>query len=228
MSPRGLRRPNRMSTYVLVPGAGGEAWYWSRVVPLLEAAGHEAIAVELPAADDEATLYDYADTILEAIGDRAGVILVAQSMGAFSAPVAAGRTDGVAEIALVAPMIPAPGENVDNWWSTSGHTMDEPFDPVTTFFHDVPQEIVDEALRRDEPDESAAACAQPWPLDAWPDVPTRVLVGRHDRLFPYTFARAVANVRLGIEPDVIDTGHLPALAKPRELVDWLLAAATPA
>jgi hypothetical protein len=32
---------------VLIPGAGGTAWYWHRVVPLLRAAGHEATAVDL-------------------------------------------------------------------------------------------------------------------------------------------------------------------------------------
>lgn len=211
-----------MSTYVLVPGAGGEAWYWSPVVPLLRDAGHEAIAVDLPATDDAATLDDYAATILGAIGGRAGVTLVAHSMGAFSAPIAAAHSEAVDEIALVAPMIPAPGETVDRWWSTSGHAMDDPFDPVTTFFHDVPDDLVAEALARGESDESTAACAQPWPLDAWPDVPTRVLVGRHDRLFPYNFARGVARDRLGVEPDAIDTGHLPALARPRELVEWLV------
>ena len=28
-----------MATYVLIPGAGGDAWYWHLVGPLLEAAG---------------------------------------------------------------------------------------------------------------------------------------------------------------------------------------------
>ena len=38
-----------MTTFALIPGAGGLAWYWHRVVPLLAAAGHEAIPVDLPA-----------------------------------------------------------------------------------------------------------------------------------------------------------------------------------
>lgn len=219
-----------MSTYVLVPGAGGEAWYWSRVVPLLRAAGHEAIAVGLPADDEDATLDDYAQTILDAIDGQQDVVLVAQSMGAFSAPLAAARaeTDAVTQLALVAPMIPASGESVDAWWSTTkdiyGWEMAEAFDPVRTFFHDVPQETVDEALSRGEPRQGEAACAQPWPLAEWPDdIPTRAIVGRDDRLFPYAFARAIAQDRLGVEPAAIDSGHLPALAKPRELVEWLVA-----
>jgi hypothetical protein len=36
-----------VTTFVLIPGAGGTAWYWHRVVPLLRAAGHEATAVDL-------------------------------------------------------------------------------------------------------------------------------------------------------------------------------------
>jgi hypothetical protein len=36
-----------MALFVLVPGAGGMAWYWHRVVPLLGSAGHQAIAVDL-------------------------------------------------------------------------------------------------------------------------------------------------------------------------------------
>src|SRR6059058_1925100 len=37
-----------MSTFTLIPGAGGVAWYWHRVVARLSACGHEAIAVDLP------------------------------------------------------------------------------------------------------------------------------------------------------------------------------------
>jgi pimeloyl-ACP methyl ester carboxylesterase len=215
-----------MSTYVLVPGGGGEAWYWAPVVPLLQAAGHEAIAVDLPAGDEDATLDVYADVIASAVAGREDVRVVAHSMGAFSAPLVAERV-AVSELALVAPMIPAAGESVDAWWSihAEGLRAAPPFDEVASFFHDVPAPLVDEALARGEGVRGEHASGQPWPLDAWPDVPTRVLVARHDRLFPYAFARELCRERLGVEADTIDTGHLPALAAPRELVDWLLASA---
>jgi hypothetical protein len=38
-------------TYALIPGAGGSAWYWHRVAPLLP----DAIAIDLPADDDSRT-----------------------------------------------------------------------------------------------------------------------------------------------------------------------------
>jgi pimeloyl-ACP methyl ester carboxylesterase len=61
------------------------------------------------------------------------------------------------------------------------------------------------------------------PLEAWPDVPTRVLLCRDDRLFPAGFIRRVARERLGITPDEIDGGHTPALSRPKELAERLQA-----
>ena len=74
------------STYILVPGAGGDAFYWHRVVPLLRDAGHEAVAVDLPAGEDGAGLAAYADAIAGAMGDRRDVVLVAQSHGRLQRP----------------------------------------------------------------------------------------------------------------------------------------------
>ena len=59
-----------MATYVLIPGAGGRAWYWHRLVPELRARGHDVVAVQLPADDDTAGLAEYADTVCDVIGDR--------------------------------------------------------------------------------------------------------------------------------------------------------------
>jgi hypothetical protein len=54
-------------------------------------------------------------------------------------------------------------------------------------------------------------------------VPTRFLLCRDDRFFPADFQRRVVRDRLGIVPDEMDGGHLPALARPRELVRRLEA-----
>jgi hypothetical protein len=75
----GLRQDYVVSTFVLIPGAGGAAWYWHRVAPLLRGAGHDTIAVDLPADDENAGLGEYARLVTSAIGGRDDVILIAQS-----------------------------------------------------------------------------------------------------------------------------------------------------
>ncbi len=224
-------------TFVLVPGAGGESWYWHRVSPLLEAAGHRVVAVDLPTGDEEAGLAAYADAIVTATGGAPDVVLVAQSMGAFSAPLAAGRLD-VRRLVLVNAMVPTPGESAGEWWDAvgqpeahmeheraEGRDPDAPFDLVEGFFHDVPADVVDEAMTRGAPAQADRPFGEPWPLSAWPDVPTTAVVGRDDRLFPEPLQRAYLKDRLGIEPTVIDGGHLVALANPDGLAAELLLSA---
>src|SRR3982750_4537416 len=108
-----------MTTYVLVPGAGGAAWYWHRLSPALRRLGHEPIAVGLPAADPAAGLARYADAVADAAAGRGEVVVVAQSMAGFSAPLVAGRLP-VTELICVNAMIPAPGETPGDWWANTG------------------------------------------------------------------------------------------------------------
>jgi len=222
-----------MAAYVLVPGAGGDAWQWHRVVPELRARGHEAVAVELPAGDDRAGWKEYADAIVGAIGGRTDVTLVAQSLAGFSAPLACGRA-AVDRLVLVNAMVPRPGETGSDWWSSTGQadaqreslagiglTPEAAADPAVLYFHDIPADVTAEAFRRGEPRQSMTPMKQPWPLAAWPRTPTRILAGRQDRLFPAAFQRRIARERLGMPVDEIDGGHLLPLARPRELVERL-------
>ena len=57
------------TTFALIPGAGGEAWYWHRVAPLLSARGADVVAIDLPADDDTADLSSYADIVADAVAD---------------------------------------------------------------------------------------------------------------------------------------------------------------
>ena len=225
------------STYILVPGAGGDALYWHWVAPLLRDAGREAIAVPLPAGQDGVGLAEYADAIVAAMGDRDEVVLVAQSMGAYSAPMAAAR-GGVARIVLVAPMIPAPGEPAEDFWRASGQDEaqrasaiaegrdpDAPFDLHEMFLHDVPPDVAERLLSEGDSRDEGKSFEDPWPLERWPDVPTRVIAGARDRLFPLEYMRRLARDRLGLdEVTVVDSGHLPALCRPEELTRAILAA----
>jgi pimeloyl-ACP methyl ester carboxylesterase len=222
-----------MTTFVLVPGAGGSGWYWHRLVVELEGRGHEAVPVDLPADDDSAGLAAYADTVVAAIGTRAPVVLVAQSMGGFSAPLVCERVQ-VGLLVLVNAMIPLPGETGGDWWTATGQAearaahavrtglTDDPADLAAAFLHDVPADLA-AAMETQPFAQSERPFADPWPLSRWPDVPTRVVAGRDDRFFPLEFQRDVATERLGLAVDEVPGGHLVALSRPVELADRLEA-----
>ena len=224
-----------MATFVLIPGAGGDAWYWHRVVPQLRAVGHNVVAVDLPGDDERAGLREYADAVVDAIGPRRDLVLVAQSMAGFTAPLVCQRVP-VDLMVLVAAMVPVPGETPGDWWANTGHAeavrakaahdgrpVDAEFDPVEVFLHDLPPDVLAEATARPPRDQSGTPFEQPWPLERWPPVATRFLLCRHDRFFPAPFQRRVVRERLGFTPDEMDGGHLPALAHPEELAARLVA-----
>jgi pimeloyl-ACP methyl ester carboxylesterase len=223
-------------TYVLIPGAGGSARYWHLVDAELRQRGYDVVVVDLPADDDTAGLTEYSDAVIGAIGDRTDLVLVAQSMAGFTAPLVCERLP-VSLLVLVNAMIPDAGETAGEWWANTGQPqaqrendvregrpVDAEFDPLTMFFHDMPQQVIDEAESYGGR-QSDTPFGQPWPLAEWPDVPTRLLTGRDDRLFPAEFQRRIARERLGITPDEMPGGHLVALSHPEELADRLEAAA---
>ena len=205
-----------MATFVLIHGGGGSGWDWHLVVPELERRGHEVVAPDLPTEDEAAGLWDYADSVVEAVGDRGNLVLVGHSLGGFTAPLVCARVPAEL-LVLLAPMIPAPGENGVEWWKNTGY---EDSGEEDVFYHDVPPQLEAEARRR-ERDQAEKAMVEPWPLEAWPDVPTKVLLCRDDRMFTPAFQRRVARERLGIEADEMDGGHYVSISRPRELAERL-------
>jgi len=226
--PAGQRR-----TFILIPGAGGTAWYWHRIVPLLHQAGHEAIAVDLPGDDPAAGLPEYADLVTGAIGGRGSVVLVAQSLGGFTAPLVAARVP-VASLVFVNAMIPRPGETPGAWWGNTGWDgarlaaaeqggYGTEVDLAVYFLHDVPPDVAaaGEPYQRPEADVVFGSACD---FTAWPPVPIRAVAGAGDRFFPAGFQRTLARDRLGIEADMLPGGHLIALAQPASLASYLLGA----
>jgi pimeloyl-ACP methyl ester carboxylesterase len=221
-----------MATFVLIHGAGDVGWYWHLVEAELRDRGHDTVAPDLPCDDDTASLPAYADTVVEAIGDRTDLIVVAQSFGGFTAPLIADRLP-VDALVLVAGMIPAPGEKPEDWFDNTGyaHAVQEQArrdggktgnpDPLVVFYHDVPRALAEQALSK-ERRQSPTAGRRPWPLDAWPAVPTRFVLCTEDRMFPPALMRRVAADRLAVTPDEIVAGHCVALSRPKELADMLV------
>jgi pimeloyl-ACP methyl ester carboxylesterase len=204
------------ATFALIHGGGGSAWDWHLVVPELRRHGYDAVAVDLPSEDGTAGWPEYVEAVVEAIGERTDIVVVAHSLGGFTAPLVCARVP-VDLLVFVAAMLPAPGELFADWWT---NTRFEETAEDDAFYHDVAPGLAIEARRRERA-ESSKALGELWPLDSWPDTPTRYLLCRDDRMFAREWARRHARERLGIEADEIDGGHYVTLSRPLELASRL-------
>ena len=209
-----------MSTYLLIPGAGGVAWYWHRLAPLLD----RAIAVDLPGDDPSQGLPEYVELVVEAAAGETDLVVVAQSLGAFTAVPACARLD-VRHLFLLNAMIPAPGRPRASGGRPRGSEAariaaaraggyTEEFDVDAYFLHDVDPEILATGEARPEAD---AVFETPCDCTVWP--PTTVLSGVDDRFFPLEFQRRVAQERLGRNVVEVPGGHLAALDQPEAEVE---------
>lgn len=224
-----------MSTFVLIHAAGDAGWHWHLVEAELRARGHDVVAPDLPGDDESKTLTDYADVVIEAVGEKQNLVVVGHSFGAFTAALVAGRLP-VDALVLLAGMVPSPGEPPDAWWDNTGYRgaveeqaardggLTGSADPYVSFYHDVPRELAEEALGKERAHPSRAATAAPWPLQAWPDVPTKFVLFSEDRFFPPGFFRRLVPERLGIVPDEIAGSHCAALSRPGDVADMLESA----
>jgi len=218
-----------VATFVLIPGAGTDPRVYAATLDELGGRGHDAIAPPLPLGDADAQPSDHAAAVAGATPVRDDLVVVAQSLGAFAGPLVAARVDA-ALLILLAPMVPAPGETAGEWWENTRHAeaigdLVARHGPMSrwgeeamreVFLHDVEPQVAEAAARfTGEP--GRGMFTEPWPLPRWPDVPTRVLCPREDRLFPWDFQARVVADRLAVGIDEISGGHLPMLSRPSEL-----------
>jgi Alpha/beta hydrolase family len=216
-------------TFLLIPGAGGQASYWHRVVPLLTSAGHRTVPVELPAGDADAGFEEYARVAVAALESGPdggpGRPLVVVGLVAERTPVDL--------LVLLNAMTPRFGESAGQWWGATGQQQaaaefaaeqgrPADFDVIRDFFHDVPDDVTAQVIAAGEPQQADTPFVAPWSLAGWPGVPTRFIAARDDRLFPPAFQRRVVSERLGIDVEEIPGGHLAALSHPEAVAERLL------
>ncbi len=239
-----------MATFVLVHGSFHGAWAWQRFMPLLEAAGHRAVAPNLPAsADDPAPLADanlagYAARICEAI-DAADepVILVGHSMGGIVVTQAAEqRPERVRLLVYICGFLLVDGENLVTFLDQSKHlagdelvlsSMTVAADGRTASFDPAAAQEVFYTCCSDADAAWAAAQLRPQPLAVYDD-PVRISAARFGRV-PRVYIETLRD--RAIDPayqkkmyartpcrEVItyDTDHSPFLSMPKELAATLI------
>ena len=227
-----------MATFVLIPGAGSDSWYWHLVEPELRAAGHDVVAVDLPVR----RRLRRPGRVHRRRGRRRSATAATTScvVGPVDGRVhrAAGVRAGAGElIVLVAAMTPRAGRDAGgDWWANTGsgrgpaaaadarRRAERGFDDGG----DVPARRPGRRGRRvgaaHVRDQSGTPFEEPWPLDALarradpvPALPRRPLLpGR----LPAAGRAASAS---GSCPTRWTAATCPALAHPEELARRLLA-----
>src|SRR5918995_3947931 len=131
-----------MATYALIHGGGDSAWCWHLLAGEVRERGHDVVAVDLPCEDESAGLWDYADTVVDAIAGRTHLVVVGHSLGGFTAPLVCARVP-VDLLVLVAGMVPSPGETGEDWWKNTGHAEAPGYgvDEIALYLHDVPPDL---------------------------------------------------------------------------------------
>lgn len=229
-----------MTHVVLIPGAGGAGWIWSRVVPIIEAAGHTAVALDLPADDEAAGLPQYVELTIAAAAYAEDVLLVGQSLGGFTAVMAADHLVRAGRpprgLLFLNAMVPAPGETPGEWWgavdsesfrlaaAAEGGWTEDLYDLDAYFLHDVDPAVAAEGEKHQR-NEAEIVFTQSCAISEWPPVRTRVLAGADDRFFPLSLQRRVAQDRLGLAAEVVPGGHLASLSCPEEVAAAILMSA---
>jgi pimeloyl-ACP methyl ester carboxylesterase len=226
-----------METCALHPGGWQGGGGGCQVGPGLGPAGHAALAPDLPCADLAAGTPEYAQVVLDALGDADDVIVVGHSMGGLTAPlVAAARP--VRRLVLVAALVAQPGRSlVDQLRAEPGlmlHPRQEGLEhddqrrsrwrdaevaarAMYTHCHPL---VAAGAFARLRP-QAPAPQVRPSPLAAWPDVPTDYVVCTGDRMVSPSWGARRAG-ELGATVRELPSDHSPMLSRPAELAELLL------
>jgi pimeloyl-ACP methyl ester carboxylesterase len=230
-----------MTTFALVHGAWHGAWCWERLTPLLQHAGHEVVAMDLPTEDGAATFDTYADVVCGALEGRGDdVVLVGHSYNGNTIPLVAARRP-VRHLVYLCAMVPDIGRSVFDQMSDELEMLnpvayeqglsvpDERLRQVWTdldiacamFYGDCDEPTTKAALDRLRP-QSAYPAILPSSLAEFPAVKTTYIVCSEDQILRPDWSKQTARERLGAELIELPGDHSPFYSRPSALADVLL------
>jgi pimeloyl-ACP methyl ester carboxylesterase len=237
-----------MKTFVLIHGSWHSAWNWHKVVPLLEKAGHKAIAIDLPGMGRDKTpiqevkMKTTVEKLCELIDSIPGkVILVGHSKnGIMISQVAEYRPGKIEKLVYLAAYLIPNGktqrdysvQDTEGWLKkyvtqhpeTNSHTLQTEI-YREGLYHDCDDDITELAkiLLSHEPVESGIT-----PLELTDEnfgsVPRVYIECTEDRAVTPFIQRKMYTETPCEKVYQLPTSHSPFFSKPKELVDILLEA----
>lgn len=238
------------NTYVLVHGAWLGGWCWDKVVSYLEAAGHKAIAVDLPGhgKNDQPIIEQNMETYTQHVVDvikaqDEPVILVAHSMGGMSSSQAAARVpEKVKKIVYVTAFLPKDGQSNDgledgikptDWKAMAAQGIAVTFDDSGTITEMLPDAAM-ALLYNDVPENEAKGYIAQLGKETINAQYQPVHLNEAFDALPKVYVRcSIDTIMLPEMQDnmiaatpceavyTIESGHSPYHAKPKELADIL-------
>jgi pimeloyl-ACP methyl ester carboxylesterase len=226
-------------------GRGTALGVWEKVTPLLQQAGHDVVAPDLPSDDGSADFDTYADVMCSALlGCDDDVVVVGHSLGGPTATVVAAR-QAARHLVYLCAVVPEVGLSlVDqgleqitpefaNGWvkglsepDEQGRTVWIDFDFVRKMFYaDCDEPTVAAAI-----DHLRPQAAYPWTLPCslieQPSLPCTYVVCAEDQIVTAEWSRRIAH-SIGADIAELPGSHSPLLSRPLSCCVWLTRSSAP-
>ena len=240
-------------TFVLVHGAWQGGWAWDTIVPRLRAAGHDAIAVDLPGNGFDATPPQdvdvglYAAHIAEIVdGARDPIVLVGHSMGGTAVAQSCElRSEKIALAIYLCAFLLPDGMSVIEFYGKylkpemrGAHarvTYDaqglcssiDPAAAIDVFYHHADRSLAEAAARQLTPQpEGGRRSRLQLSAARFGSVPRVYIEARDDRSVHLPLQRKMQELTPCLATYALDSDHAPQLSQPDALAELLAHAAT--
>jgi pimeloyl-ACP methyl ester carboxylesterase len=241
----------RRTTFVLIHGAWQGGWAWDTIVTRLQAAGHDAIAIDLPGSPfnpmpaAEVDLARYAEHVAGVIDSVPGpIIMVGHSSGGIAAEqVCELRPDRVALAIYLAAFLLPDGmslidfyaQNLEPWMkgAVTRVTLDatgelssiDPVQAIDVFYHKADRAQAESAANRLTPHpEGGRRSKLHLSAGRFGTVPRVYIETTEDRSVHVPLQRKMQAMTPCLEVYSLDSDHAPQLSDPDGLVATMLAA----
>jgi pimeloyl-ACP methyl ester carboxylesterase len=216
---------------VLVHGAWADGSSWNKVIPILQNAGHNVIAVQLP----EHSLADDVETVKRAIEHIGGpAILVGHSYGGAVITDAGYNNPNVTGLVYVAAFAPDEGQSLSNFvdlaklpkdlliFDSGGFVYINPAMFPGAFAHDIdPAEAAVMAIVQKPINQSVLGEKSGPP--AWKQLPTWYQISEGDHMIPPDAERLFAK-QMNATTLSINSSHASPVSHPEEIAQLILNA----